>query len=139
MRWELLDRYLTDSCDSEERDEVDRWLAESGGHRRVLEQIAEALEQTSPEALQTVRRRLELDLGLERGQSVSTERTAAGKRRVKRPAKEPPRPPTTRAKKNSSVRAKTELPVRSKKKSPKQVQKPKPARRKQMSRRKKDG
>ncbi len=66
MRWELLDRYLADSCDSEELEEIERWLAESAGHRLVLEQIARALEQSPPEARDAVRGRLERQLGLER-------------------------------------------------------------------------
>lgn len=123
MRWELLDRYLTDSCDAEERDEVDRWLAESAGNRRVLEQIAEALEQTSPESLQTVRRRLEQGLGLERGfPGATADRRETAKERVREAPKKMGRRPSGSAKR-SSGQGKTGGPDRAKKKSRKRSSK----------------
>lgn len=126
MYWELLDRYLTDSCDSEEREEVERWLAESAGRRNVLEQIATALEHTSPEALDVVRRRLVQNLGLEGG-------TRSGA--IKRP--ETARAP---AKKKIPPRAGRKSPDRAKKKSARRGKKAsQPAAKKKPNRRKKKG
>jgi ferric-dicitrate binding protein FerR (iron transport regulator) len=41
MRWELLERFLTDACDEAERAEVERWAAESSRHRQILAELAE--------------------------------------------------------------------------------------------------
>ena len=40
MRWELLERFLTDACDEAERAEVERWAAESSRHRQILAELA---------------------------------------------------------------------------------------------------
>lgn len=42
MDWELLDRYLARECNAEERERVERWIAEAPSNRRRVELLAEA-------------------------------------------------------------------------------------------------
>jgi anti-sigma factor RsiW len=39
MRWDLLDRYLLGECSPAEREDVERWLAESPARKKLLEQL----------------------------------------------------------------------------------------------------
>lgn len=41
MRWELLERFLSDRCNPAERAAVERWLAESPRRRQVLDQLTD--------------------------------------------------------------------------------------------------
>lgn len=123
MYWELLDRYLTGSCDSEEREEVDLWLAESAGRRNVLEQIARALEQTPPEALDVVRRRLV------RGFSLESRSVSVGASRPHKARTSANKESTSPSEKKSPDREKKKSARRSKKASERSVKK-KPNRRK---------
>ncbi len=136
MRWELLDRYLSDSCDSEERNEVDNWLAESAAHQRVLGKIAEALEQTPPEVLRTVRSRLEEELGLEleSRESSYSPVTTPKKRAKKSPASAVRAPGEGRAKQPSG---RTKPPARESGKPYNAAKQPSNRKRKKATRRKK--
>lgn len=89
MRWELLDRYLSGQCEPAERLEVERWAAESPLRQQVLERMVSALDDTPPEALETMRLRLEKELGLEAepGEKRKRKTTRPSKPRDKRKKK----------------------------------------------------